>query len=76
MQHSLLYFPIHTHGFAVLYILGIGATWSFVSQKLAEKLPATIQTMMPFTITLPTRKTLVATLAISLDILINGFIYI
>ena len=57
-------------------MLDTGAMWSFVSHKLATKLPATIQTIMPLTVILPARKTLVATLAIQLDMLIYNFIYI
>ena len=56
-------------------MLNTGAMWLFVSHKLAEKLPATIQTMKPLTIMLPSRKTLVTTIAINLDILIDDFIY-
>ena len=47
MQYSLLNLPVHTHGFTVPEILNTGATWSFVSHKLAAKLPDTIQTTMP-----------------------------
>ena len=56
-------------------ILDTGAKQSFVSRKLAEKLPATVQTMKPLSITLPTGKMLGATSAIKLDILIDDFIY-
>ena len=42
-------------------MLDVGATWSFVSGKLAAKLAATVQTTTPLTITLPMGKTIVAT---------------
>ena len=74
MQRGLLYLPIHTHGFSVPAILDTGAMQSFTSCKLAEKLPATVQTMMPLTTMLPTGKTLVATSTIKLDMLIDDFI--
>ena len=74
MQHGLLYLPVHTHGFAVLTMLDTGIMQSFVSHKLAAKLPATVQTTMPLTVTLPMGKTMVATLAIQLDMLIADFI--
>ena len=61
MQHGLLYLSIYTHGFAVPEMLDTGTTWSFVSHKLAAILPATVQTTMPLTITVPTGKTMVAT---------------
>ena len=64
IQHGLLYLPIHTHGFEVTVMLDTSAMPSFVSYKLAAKLPATIQTTMPLTVILPTAKTLVGTLAI------------
>ena len=64
MQCGLLYLPIHIQGFTVPAMLDTGVTQSFVNHKLAEKLPATIQPITPLTITLPTGKTLVATLAI------------
>ena len=75
MQCGLLYLLIYTHGFTVPEILDTGATWPFVSLKLAEKQPATIQTTIPLTVTLPMGKTMVATLAIQLDMLIDDFIY-
>ena len=50
-------------------------TWSFVSCKLAEKLPATLETTTPLTVTLPMSKILVATQAKQLDILMDNFIY-
>ena len=76
MQYCLLYFSIHTHGFTVPAMLDKGATWLFVSCKLAAKQPATIQTTMPLTTVLPIGKRLIATLAIQLDMLIDDFIYI
>ena len=45
-------------------MLDIGAMQSFVSHKLAAKLPATIQTTMPLTITFPTGKTSAITASI------------
>ena len=60
MQRGLLYLPIHTYGFAVPAMLDTGVTWLFVSYKLAVKLPATIQPMMPLTVMLTMGKTLVA----------------
>ena len=74
MQCGLLYLPVHTHGNSILVMLDMSAMQSFVSRKLAAKLPATVQTTKPWTITLPTRKMLVATLAIQLDMLIDDFI--
>ena len=56
-------------------MLDTGITWSFVSCKLAAKLPAIVQTMMPLTVTLPMGKKKVATSAIQLDILIDNFVY-
>ena len=76
MQYGLLYSPINTHGFPVSAMLDTGVTQSFVNCKLAEKLPATVQMMKPLTIMLPMEKTLVSTIAINLDILIDNFIYI
>ena len=76
MQHGLVYIPVHTHRFAVPAMLDTGTMQLFVSCKLAEKLPATVQTTMPLTVILPMGKMLVATLAIQLDILIDDFIYI
>ena len=67
---------MHTHRFAVPARLDTGATRSFFSCKLAEKLPAIVQTTMPLTVMLPTGKTMVATSAIQLDMLIDDFIYI
>ena len=75
MQHGLLYLYIYAHGFSVPEMLDTGSMQSFVSCKLAVKLPAIVQTMMPLTIILPTGKTMVATSAIQLDILIDDFIY-
>ena len=49
MQHGLLYLSIYTHRFAVPEMLDTGAMQSFVSHKLAAKLPAIVQTMMPLT---------------------------
>ena len=46
----------------------------FVSHKLEAKLQ--VHTTMPLTITLPIGKTMVATLAIQLDMLIDDLIYI
>ena len=73
MQHCLLYLSVHTHGFAVPAMLDTVAMQPFVSCKLAAKLPATIQTTMPLTVILPMGKTMVATSAIQLDILIDDF---
>ena len=56
-------------------MLDTGATWSFVSRKLAAQLPATVQTTSPLTVTLPTGKIMTMTSAIQLDMLINDFIY-
>ena len=75
MQRGLLYLSIHTHGFTVPEMLDMGTMWSFVSYKLAAKLPAIVQTMMPLTVILPMGKTRVATSAIQLDMLIDNFIY-
>ena len=61
MQHGPLYLSIYTHGFTVPAMLDTGAMWLFVSQKLAAKLPATIQTTMPLTVMLPMGKTMVGT---------------
>ena len=61
MQFRPLYLPISTHGFAVSAMLDIDATQSFVSYKLAEKLPVTIQAMIPLTVIMPIGKTLIAT---------------
>ena len=76
MQCGLLYLSVHTHGFAVPLMLDTGTMQSFVSCKLLAKLPATVKTMTPLTIILPTRKTLVATLAIQLNMLIDDPIYL
>ena len=54
-------------------MLDTGAIWLFVGCKLAEKLPATVQTMKPPTAILPMGKTLVSTTAINLDMLIDEF---
>ena len=75
MQYGLLYLSIYTHGFAVPAMLDIGTTRLFMSCKLAAKLPAIVQTMTPLTITLPTGKTMVATSAIQIDMLIDDFVY-
>ena len=75
MQCGLLYLSVHTHGFVVPAMLDICAMWSFMSCKLAAKLSAIVQTMTPITIILPMVKTMVATSAIQLDMLINNFIY-
>ena len=56
-------------------MLDTGATQSFVSCKLAAKLPDTVQTTIPLAVILPMGKAMVATLAIQLDMLIDGFIY-
>ena len=56
-------------------MLDTDAVQSLVSCKLAEKLPATIQTTMPLTVILLIGKTMVATLATQLDILIDYYIY-
>ena len=55
-------------------MLDTGATRLFISHKLAAKLPATAQTTTPLTVMLPMGKTMVATLAIQLDMLIDDFI--
>ena len=70
IQRCLLCLPIHTHGFAVPEILDTGAMRLFVSCKLAAKLPATVQPTTPLTIVLPMGKTLIATLAIQLYVMI------
>ena len=57
-------------------MLGKGATRLFVSCKLAAKLPATVYTTMPLIVMLHMGKTMAATSAIQLDMLINDFIYI
>ena len=75
MQHGLLYLSIYTCGFSVPAILDTGATWLFMSHKLAAKLPAIVQTWTPLTIMLPMGKTMVATSAIQLDMLVDDFIY-
>ena len=75
MQRGLLYLSIHTHRFAVPEILDTGATRSFLCHKLAAKLPAVLETMMPLAVTLPIGKTMIATSAIQLDMLIDNFIY-
>ena len=75
MQRGLLYLPIHTNGFAVPAMIDTGATRLFVSRKLAAKLPANVQPMTLLTIILPMGKTLVAMLAIQLDIYIDNIIY-
>ena len=74
-QHSLLYLSIYTHGFAVPAMLDVCTMQSYVSCKLAAKLSAIIQSMTPLTIMLPTGKTMVATTAIQLDMVINDFTY-
>ena len=56
-------------------MLNTGTMWSFVSCKSAAKLPAIVQTTMPLTVMLSTLKTIVATSAIQLDILIDNFVY-
>ena len=75
MQCGLLYLFIYTHGFAVPAMLDTGAMRSFVSHKLAEKLPAKVQTTTPLMVILPTGKIMTATSAIQLDMLIDNFIY-
>ena len=75
MQHGFLYIAIYIHRFAVPEMLDTAVIQSFVSYKLTAKLPATVQTTMPLTATLPMGKTIVATLIIQFDILINNFIY-
>ena len=57
-------------------MLDTGTIKSFMSHKLAAKLPAIIHTMTPLTIMLLMGKTMVATTAIQLDMLIDDFIYI
>ena len=61
MQRGLLYLSVQTHGFTVPEILDTGAMRSFISWKLAVKLPDTVLTTMPLIVTLPTGKTMVAT---------------
>ena len=56
-------------------MLDTGVMWSFVSYKLAAKLLATVQTIMPLIIILLTREILVTTSVIQLDMLINDSIY-
>ena len=56
-------------------LLDTGIMWLFAICKLVEKLPAIIQMMKPLIATLPKGKTLVATTAIILVMLINDFIY-
>ena len=56
-------------------MLDTGATQSFMSGKLAAKLSAIVQTIMPLTIMLAMRKTMLATKAIQLDMLLGNFIY-
>ena len=75
MQCGLLYLSVYTHGFTIPAMLDTGAMWSFVSCKLAAKLPAIVKTMMPLTVMLPTGKTMTATSAIQLDMLLDDFIY-
>ena len=75
MQHGLLYLSVYTHEFVLPAILDTGITWLFVRHKLAAKLPATVKTTMPLTVTLPIGKTMVATSAIQLDMLIDNFVY-
>ena len=70
-----MYLSVHTHGFTVPEILDTGPMQSFVSRKLAAKLPATVQSTTLLIVMLPIGKTMVATLAIQLDILIDDFIY-
>ena len=75
MQCGLLFLSVHIHGFAVPLMLDTGTTWLFVSHKLAAKLPAIELTTTPLTIMLPMGKTMIATSAIQLDMLIDNFIY-
>ena len=75
MQHGLLYLSVHTYRFAVPAMLDTGTIQLFVSCKLTAKLTATIHTITPLTITLAMGKTMVATSAIKLDMLIDVFIY-
>ena len=56
-------------------MLDTGAMLLFVSHKLAKKLPATIQMMKSLTTMLPMGMTLVAIMAIDLNMLINDYIY-
>ena len=44
---------ISTHEFIMLVMLDVGAMWSFVSCKLAEKLPVTIQDKTHLNVILP-----------------------
>ena len=75
MQCGLLYFPVYTHGFAVLVMLDMGTMQLFVSHKLAVKLPAIVQFTKPLTVILLTGIILLAILAIQLDMLIDNFAY-
>ena len=50
MQQGLLYLPITTHEFIVSAILDTGATRSFVSSKLAEKLLVTVKDTTPIAV--------------------------
>ena len=42
MQHGLLYLSVYTHEFAVPAMLDAGTMRSFISHKLAAKLPAIV----------------------------------
>ena len=61
MQSSLLHLSVYNHGFTVPVMLDTGTMRLFVSQKLAAKLPAMVQTTMLLTVTLPMGKTMFAT---------------
>ena len=62
--------------FAISATLDTVATWSFISHKLAENLPATIQPTLPLTVILPIGKILVVFSSKKVDMLIDDFIYI
>ena len=68
MQYGLLYLPVHTQGLKLPEILDIDTMQSFVSHKVAAKLPATIQTTTLLTTKLPIGKTMATISAIQLDI--------
>ena len=75
MQYGLLYLPINNHGLSVAAISNTGAIQSFFSCKLAEKLQVTVQPIILLILKLPLGKTLIATKAIELDMLIDDLIY-
>ena len=61
IQCSLMYLLISTHEFTMLSMLDISAMQLFVSCKLAEKLPVTVQDMTPLNIIFIIAKTLFTT---------------